>query len=258
MIVKVAYRKTGLDIQLDDEWDVVVVEPRFISGLANPVSSIKSALEKPNHSRPLSKLVKPGDKVGIIFKDITRATPNQLLVQAIIDVLSIYAADITLFDALGTHRRNTELELMALLGKELVSKYRIVQNNAIDETTQEYVGKTNAGNEIWINKELAVMDVKVLTGFIEPSDIAGFSEGGKAIIPGMAGLKTISNNHSAMNIGHENTCWGRIHGNLLWEEINEIAHCVGPIFLLNISLNREHEVTGVFAGALDQAYAMGI
>jgi nickel-dependent lactate racemase len=257
MIVKVAYGKTGLDILLDDEWDVVVVEPRFIPGLPDTVSSIKSALEKPIHSMPLSKLVKPGDKVGIIFNDITRATPNQLLIQAIIDVLSIHDVDITLFDALGTHRRNTELELLSLLGTELVSKYRIVQNNAFDETTQEYVGKTNAGNEIWINKELAAMDVKILTGFIEPSDIAGFSGGGKAIMPGMAGLKTILNNHSAIKIGHENTGWGRTHGNPLWEEINEIAHGVGPVFLLNISLNRDHEVTGVFAGALDQAHAMG-
>jgi lactate racemase len=257
MLVKVAYGKTGLDILLDDTWDVVVVEPRYISGLPNPVESIKFALENPIDSGRLSNLIKPGDKVGIIFNDITRATPNQLLVQAILDELSIPNEDITLFEALGTHRKNTEQEIIELLGNEIKEKYRVVQNDAFDTSTQTYFGKTKTGHEIWINTELAACDVKILTGFIEPSDIAGFSGGGKAIMPGMAGLKTILNNHSAMNINHARASLGITHGNPIWDEITEVAHRVGADFILNVSLNKDHQVTGVFAGALDAAHAAG-
>ncbi len=257
MFVKVAYGKTGLDILLDDAWDVTVVEPRYVPGLPNPADSIKSALENPIDSMPLSHLIKPGDKVGIIFNDITRATPDQLIVQAILDELSIPNEDITLFNALGTHRKNTEQEIIELLGKEIKEKYRVVQNDAFDPSTQTCMGMTNTGHEIWINTELAACDVKILTGFIEPSDIAGFSGGGKAIMPGMAGLKTILNNHSVMNISHARATWGITHGNPIWDEITEVAHLVGADFLLNVSLNKDHQVTGVFAGALDTAQAAG-
>jgi nickel-dependent lactate racemase len=46
-------------------------------------------------------------------------------------------------------------------------------------------------------------------------------------------------------------------GNPIWEEVREVAQRVGGAFLVNVALNREGGITGVFAGDLDAAHAVG-
>jgi nickel-dependent lactate racemase len=116
---------------------------------------------------------------------------------------------------------------------------------------------TSKGHETWLNAELMRCDLKVLTGFIEPHLFAGFSGGGKAIMPGMAGQRTVLGNHDAGMIGHPNAIWGVTHGNPIWEEVREVSGQAGRLFLLNVTLNRDKAVTGVFAGDVDLAHAAG-
>lgn len=52
--------------------------------------------------------------------------------------------------------------------------------------------------------------------------------------------------------------FGVTDGNPLWEELRDIALRVGPSFLLNVTLNEERQITGVFAGDLIQAHQVGI
>ncbi len=144
-----------------------------------------------------------------------------------------------------------------MLGDELFYIYRIVQNNCFDPSTQVYLGRTSQDHEIWINQEFYQCDVKILTGFIEPHLFAGFSGAGKAIMPGMAGQKTVLGNHSYPMIAHPQATWGITHGNPIWEEIQEVAHRVGADFLLNVALNREKAISRVFSGDLDAAHAAG-
>jgi nickel-dependent lactate racemase len=256
--IHLAYGKSGLEISLPDEWNTTVIEPRYQAGLSNPMSALQSSLRNPIGSQPLKEMVRPTDTVGIIFNDVTRPTPNKLLIQAILAELpQVPPAQITLFNALGTHRPNTKAELITMIGDELVNQYQVIQNNCFDPSTQVSLGLTSLGHEIWINKDLYQCDFKILTGFIEPHLFAGFSGAGKAIMPGMAGQKTILGNHSYPMIAHPQATWGVTHGNPLWEEIQEVARLVGSDFLLNITLNREKEISGVFAGELEAAHAEG-
>jgi nickel-dependent lactate racemase len=258
MLVKLAYGKDGKEVHLRDDWDVTVIEPRFIGGLVDEPGALREALQNPLNSKPLAEAVKADDKVGIIFNDITRATPNHLILPAILDEISFVPKEnITLFNALGTHRSNTEAELREILSDDLVDQYRIVQNNAYDQGSQVCLGTTQFGREIWLNRELVECDVKVLTGFIEPHYFAGFSGGGKAVMPGMAGLKTIKGNHGVDMLSHANVTWGNTHENPVLEEIKEISAVAGKTFLVNVTLNKNQEITGVFAGDLETAYCTG-
>lgn len=99
--------------------------------------------------------------------------------------------------------------------------------------------------------------MRILTGFIEPHFIAGFSGGGKACMPGLALLETVLRNHSVDNLDHPNVSWGMTQGNPVWEEILEAASMVQPTFLLNVALNRDKQITGVFAGDLDESHRQG-
>ena len=258
MKIRLAYGKTGLTIDLADDLQVTVVEPKYVPGLADPAAALREALQSPLKTPPLAELVAPDDKVGIVFCDITRPAPSDLMVATILKALPhVPRENITLFNALGTHRPNSEQELRGMLGDELVDTYRLVQNNAFDPSTQAHFGATSRGNEIWINREFVACDKKILTGFIEPHFFAGFSGAGKMVMPGMAGQKTVLRNHGAEMLKNPRTTWGITWGNPLWEEVREVALQVEPTFILHVSLNRDKEITDVFAGDLDAAHAAG-
>lgn len=255
---KLAYGKTGLLVDLDERWNASIVEPKYQAGLSDPMAGLREALRVPAAGSALRERVKPTDHVGIIFNDITRATPTQLILTAVLAEIGHVPTDnITLFNALGTHRENTSSELHDMLGDHLADTYRIVQNNCLDKSTQVYLGQTDQSHAIWINREVMDCDVKILTGFIEPHFFAGFSGGGKAVMPGMAGLETILGNHSATNIADSRATWGITRGNPIWEEVTQVAKAAGATFLVNVTLNRDKQITAVFAGDLEAAHAAG-
>ena len=258
MKVTLAYGKNGLALNLPENWRVTVVEPKFVPAVSNPTAALRQALQSPINSAPLADLVKPTDRVGIVFNDITRPTPDHLMIPALLAELEhVPRQNVTLFNALGTHRPNTEAELRGMLGEKVVDTCQIVQNNAFDPATQVNLGRTSRGHDIWLNQELMDCQVKILTGFIEPHFFAGFSGAGKAFMPGMAGERTILGNHDAHMIADPNATWGITWGNPIWEEIREVALKAGPTFLLNVTLNKDKQITGVFAGDMDAAHAAG-
>lgn len=252
------YGKTNHRIVFPDTADITAVEPQKPEPVKDPEKALRAALRDPIGKPALADCVRKGMKAGIIVNDITRATPTKLMLPVILDELSGLQSDqITIFNALGTHRENTNEELVQMLGPDIVNNYRIVQNDCNDISTQKCLGETSFGHEIWVNREMAECDLLILTGFIEPHFFAGFSGGGKAIMPGMAGTRSIFGNHSAEMIASEKASWGITEGNPIWEEIQEIAEKTGDLFLVNVTMNPEHEITGIFCGDLRKAHAEG-
>lgn len=268
MKVKLAYGRTGLDIAFPDELNVHVVERKYVKGLPDEAKAVRDALRQPIASKPLRELAKSSDRIGIVFNDITRPTPYHVMLPVLLDELvpkgrapkgRAFIPDdhILLFNATGTHRANTDAELRAILGDEIVDRYRIIQNDAHDRSSHTLVGTTTSGNDIWIHTEYVECDVRILTGFIEPHFFAGFSGGGKACMPGLALAETVLRNHSAKNIDNPMASWAITHGNPIWREIQEAALMIPQTFLLNVTLNRDWQVTGVFAGDLQKAHERG-
>jgi nickel-dependent lactate racemase len=258
MQIELAYGKGRLKVNIPDYVHTQVVEPRYVHGLPDQLSAVGEALANPVKHAPLSTSVRQGQRVAIVFSDITRATPYPMVLPPLLQALSHIPDDhITFFCATGTHRPATEQELISILGKEVTQRFRIIQNNASDPKQHQFAGTTSSGLPVWLNKEILAHDLKILTGFIEPHFFAGFSGGGKAIMPGMASLETVRQNHAIRNLDHHHARWGHTSGNPLWEEVMEAAEMAAPLFLLNITLNRNKEITGVFAGELREAHKQG-
>ena len=258
MKIKLAYGIKGLDIHLPDNLNVTVVESKHIRAFENQAESVRDALRQPIAAKPLKGSVKSTQKVAIVFNDITRPTPYQIILPVLLDELNHVPDDhIILLNANGTHRSNTGAELREILGYEIVNRFRIFQNNALDPDSYTFVGTTKSGNEIWLHKEYVDSDIRILTGFIEPHFFAGFSGGGKACMPGLALLETILRNHSVRNLDDPKATWGTTRGNPVWEEILEAASMVPRTFLLDVTLNRDKEITGVFAGDLEESHRQG-
>jgi nickel-dependent lactate racemase len=257
MKVKLAYGKEGLWIELPDD-NVTVVEPRFVPGLPDETEAIRSALREPIGTPPLRDLVRHDETVAIVFSDITRPQPRERILPVLLEELAhVPSENIVLINALGTHRPNTEEELIEMLGREIAKGYRIVQHNAWDKGNMVYLGPTSFGHETYINGVYMEANVKILTGFIEPHFFAGFSGGPKAVLPGLADERSVLGNHDAEMISHPRAAWGVTEGNPIWEEMREMAAKTEPTFLLNVTLNKNKEITAVFAGDVWQAHAAG-
>jgi len=258
MEIKLAYGRTGLNVRIPEPADVLT--PKFIPGLRDARAAIREALRDPIGLAPLAELVKPGDSVVIVHTDITRATPNDLILPVLLDELEkagIAPKNITLLNGLGTHRAQTENELRSMLGDRIVDGYRCQQHNCSDEVNLVSLGVTARGHPVRINREYLEADVRILTGFIEPHFFAGFSGGPKAVLPSLAGMESVFSNHGIEMIAHRSATWRVTEGNPIWEEMREVALQTNPTFLLNVALNVRREITGVFAGELLAAHARG-
>lgn len=145
-----------------------------------------------------------------------------------------------------------------MVGDWVYENYRVINHNAFDKSTLALAGKTSRDTELWVNAEYLKADIKILIGFIEPHMFAGFSGGAKAVLPGIAGEETVLRNHDAEMIGNSRSLWGVTKGNPIFEEMREAGLITNPTFLMNVTLNRDKQITGVYFGDLVAAHDAGI
>lgn len=258
MDVNLAYGRHGLSISVPETAEVV--RTRFQPGLPDEAQAVGQALRQPIGCPPLAQLAKPGDQVVVVHTDITRATPNDRILPVLLAELEeagLERQDITLLNGLGTHRRQTEAELRAMLGDSVFENYRCMQHDCFDDTNLISLGFTSLGHPVRVNRTYLQADVRILTGFIEPHFFAGFSGGPKAILPSLAGAESVFTNHGLSMIAHPKATWGVTEGNPIWEEMREVALRTQPTFLLNVALNAHKEITAVFAGETLAAHSAG-
>lgn len=258
MKVELAYGRNGLAVELP-EANTTVISSRYRPGLADEKGAFRQALRSLIASPPLREVIRPHDRVVIVFSDITRPVPNERIIPWLLGELDyLPPEDITLLVATGTHRPNTAAELAEMLGEEVVRNYRIVNHDCEAASSLTYLGRTGRGSPIWLNSEYLAADKKILTGFIEPHLFAGFSGGPKSIMPGIAGLETIMRNHSGQMLAHRRATWGMLEGNPAYEEILEVARRAPPDFIVNLTTNRERAITDFFCGEMEAAHAAGV
>jgi len=254
--VHLAYGRQGLTISVPDE--ALVIEPKDLPGLINEKSEVTAALRNPIGTAPLKDLVKASDQVAIVISDMTRPTPNHKLVPWIIEELGhVPKENFVIINGVGSHRPNTPEELVSMLGQEIVDTVRIENHDSFDDSKLVHVGRNSYGSDVYLNKTYVESSFKIVTGFIEPHFFAGFSGGPKGIQPGVSGIKTILDFHNAQMIGHPNSAWGVIEGNILQDSATQNCLMAKPDFMLNVTLNGNKEITKVFAGDVIKAHRKG-
>ena len=259
MKVSLAYGRGHLDIEVPG--DAIVIEPTPQPGLADQHAALLASLAQPISAPALASAISPDARICIVHTDITRATPNDRLIPWLLAYLENAGAtreNITLLNGTGTHRPNTRAELETMLTPEVVANYRCVNHLCDDRASHLQFGVTRSGVPALIDRTLAEAEVRIITGFIEPHFFAGFSGGPKGIMPGVAALETVMSNHGVQHIGDPHAAFGITEGNPLWEEMRDIALRIGPSFLVNVALNEQREITGIFAGDLIAAHRAGI
>ena len=250
MKLNLDYGSDGLEVDLPGT-NATVIEPVDQSAASEPSALLVDAIRSPIGTPPLRELSGNRRTIGISVCDITRAQPRQLMLEALFSEMpNVRMEDATVFIATGTHRANTPDEIETMLGPEVARRCRIICHYARDDDSLIHVGDTSTGVPILLNKEWVASDFKITTGFVEPHFFAGFSGGPKMVAPGLAGLETVMHLHDARRIAHPSAIWGVTEGNPIHDDVREISAITGVDFAVDVTLNRQQEITAVFAGDL--------
>ena len=244
-----AYGRTGLTVDLPAD-RTTVIEPAYSPGLPDQTGAVKAAVRNPIGTPTLREMVGPSDTVAISVCDITRPMPSSTVLPVILDELARIDPDnIVILIATGTHRANTRDELAGMLGG-VVDGYRVVSHSAFDPSGLCRLDDTSSGIPVWLNRLWVESDVRITTGFVEPHFFAGFSGGPKMVAPGLAGFDTIMRLHNAEMIGDPRSTWGVTQRNPVHEAIRQIAGQTGVDFSVDVTINRDHRITAVYAGEI--------
>lgn len=259
--VTLAFGKSGLEIELPQGPAWRVLRPRDNAPLENLPTALSNALDRPIGVPALRDLAKGKSSAAISVCDITRPAPNALTLPPLLARLreaGIPKDGITILIATGLHRAATAAEIQTILGYEIAAGYRVVNHDARNLASHAALGTTRRGTPVYIDRNFVEADLHITLGFIEQHLMAGFSGGRKLIAPGLAAQETIKVLHSPRFMREPAAAEGSIEENPLHAELLEIAAMARHDLMLDVALNRQREITGIFAGHGVKAHAAGV
>lgn len=259
MRVHLPYGDSGIDAGVPD--GATVLLPAVVEAIAGPDAAVRAAIAAPIAGPPLARLARAGRRVAIVVSDVTRPVPHSVILPPMLQTLEaggVQREDITIIVGTGLHRASRADEHRRFLGDAITSRYRVVDHDARDRSTMTFqaLGPRTVG--VWLRTEYLNADVRILTGFVEPHLFAGYSGGGKAVLPAIAGADEIMANHDARMVGHPKATWCTTEGNPIFEQMRDIALKTAPSFTLNVTLDERKRITGVFAGEMAAAHDAAI
>jgi nickel-dependent lactate racemase len=187
------------------------------------------ALDVP-YGPPLSDVVEPGDTVAVVVTDVTRATPDDVLLDALFARLpgEVTEDRVSVVLGLGLHRPMTDAEIADGLGDHA----RLAENHD-HEATRE-VGRVD-DVPVQLNPVVANADVVLATGMVEPHQYAGFSGGAKTVVIGAGGEPVIRYTHGAEMLSQDAVRLGRVDGNPFRDAVDRAGDLAGPDFCINVT-----------------------
>jgi lactate racemase len=225
--------------------------------IENERDAVAKALTNPIGTPRLRDMVRSGNRVCIVFTDITRSCPDQLLIPPLLSELEaggVRDADITLLCGIGMHRPSTHEEKVAKLGADIVARYRVIDNEPQNPAALVDLGMTEGGVPVSVHRCVMESDMVIATGIVEPHQYAGYSGGRKTLAVGAAGEALIAHTHGPAFVDHPGTRLGRIEGNPFHEAVTEAARRAGLRFIINVVLDDDKRLLRVTAGDPDAAF----
>ena len=257
MKVHLLYGTEGIDVEIPDQNLAAVLDIQPMPALDDVDARLERALAEPIGSPSLVDVCRGRESCCIVVSDVTRPVPNELMLRPILNALAatgLGKGNVAILIGTGLHRPMSREEIVESVGAEIAAEYRVENHFAKDRSTNVHLGTTPAGTPVWLDKLYVESDLKILTGLVEPHFIAGYSGGRKSICIGVAGADTIQAEHGPDFLEHESVYAGSMGENVFHHEALEIASKARADFILNITLNEEKQISGVFAGDMEAAH----
>jgi nickel-dependent lactate racemase len=244
-MVELPLGEERIEVSLPD-CDVTVAEPP--GGETVDVREAAEGAVAAPHGPSLASIADPDDIVTIVVTDVTRATPDDVLVDVLLGELEragVAREQVTVLLGLGLHRPMTDAEIAEGLGDHA----DLATNHDPDKTVE--VGTVD-GTPVLVNERVADADLVVSTGMVEPHQYAGFSGGAKTVAIGAGGEPLIRYTHGPEMLSRDGVRLGRVEGNPFRDAVDRAGDAIGLDFCLNVT----HGPAGFFGASAGQPRAV--
>ncbi|MFW6334708.1 MAG: lactate racemase domain-containing protein [Desulfosalsimonas sp.] len=251
---------TTLEIDLPGNWDVQVCPMRGADRPLMSACQMEEAVLNPLGSPQIRDLARGKNSAVILFDDMTRPTRTYEFAPAVLRELEsagIRRDNIFFVCALGAHGALSRRDFRKKLGSEIIENFRVFNHNPYENCV--HAGTTSFGTPVKINRAVMEADLRIGIGCVTAHAQAGFSGGGKLLLPGAAHMDSISHHHlEVASLAPESTGLGKLENNVLRRNIDEAVSIAGMDFMINVIVNHRGAATAVFAGDASAAWKQAV
>src|SRR4051794_3275078 len=188
----------------------VIYPPEPLAPLDDIDGAIRDALDHPIDADPLRAQLFAGMKLTIAFDDISLPLPKmrrpdvrQRVIEAVLDLAADAGVDdVHIIAALALHRRMTEEELRHAVGDRMYDAFAprglLYNHDAEDPDALAFLGETEKGEEVEINKRAAESDLLVYVNI----NLVSMDGGWKSTATGLASYRSLRHHHNVHTMQH--------------------------------------------------------
>lgn len=251
------YGTGSVSLSLDESNVIGVLEGKQTPPLTDIKDALYASLEAPVQHAPLRTFVQQGDLVTLIVSDMSRFWMRQdlvipHLVNYLNDICGVPDCDMVIVIATGTHAGGPESELRTLVTDAIYDRVRVMNHDCLAPDLV-YLGTTTRGTRVSVNPYVTGGRKVIAVGAATQHIMAGYGGGRKSILPGVASMEAIKQNHahsldplaprSNPLIGV-----GLLQDNPLHEDMCEAAAMVPELFVVNLVMNADMKLARLYSG----------
>jgi hypothetical protein len=229
----------------------VIYAPEPVAGLDDPDESIREALTHPlGDADPLPSQLRAGMRLTIAFDDVSLPLPpmrrpdnRQRIIEVVLDMAAEAGVDdVVLICALALHRRMTEAELRHAVGDRIYDAFApnglLLQHDAEDPDGLVFIGETDHGEEVEINRRAAESDLLVYVNI----NLVAMDGGHKSVATGLSSYRSLRHHHNVATMRHSRSFMDQHHSELHssnWRMGHLLAASGVNVFQIETTLNND-------------------
>ncbi|SDR48861.1 lactate racemase domain-containing protein [Pseudovibrio sp. Tun.PSC04-5.I4] len=175
--------------------------------LEDPIAATREAILNPIGMPPISQSVSRGSKITIVFPDRVKGGSHdtahrRVSIPIVLEEClkaGVEKKDIALICSNGLHRKNTEQELLEILGPEVFNAYywegQVTNHDSEDWDNLVDLGRNEHGDKVVMNKTVYDSDLVVMIGHTLGNPYGGYSGGYKHTATGITNWECIASHH---------------------------------------------------------------
>lgn len=246
--IKIRWEDTYLEIPVFENCVVQYLEPSYPMAISDRM--LESAVKKNLVS--VKEAIVSAKKIVIITEDSTRATLIGPLVAILVrELADLRGANrgIKIIVAAGAHCNLSRTALAQKIGEPNIP---VIIHDCTDQNRLSLIGYSKSGIPLWFNRLVVEADLRLTISTVNIHPMVGFSGGGKILLPGVAGLETITAFHSLPQ-GYPG-----VYQNEMRSLINEILPYLPIGFSWQLLSRPDGAIFKIISGSLLEAHSQSI
>jgi nickel-dependent lactate racemase len=243
------------ELRFPSTWEAKLFPPHDAPEFGD--AELRRAFEAPYGTPPLRELARGRRDAVIVVDDLSRPTPAARLLPLILEELAaggLEHENVRVIMGVAGHRPLMREDCIKKLGREMVDLLEVKNHHPFENLV--LLGATSFGTPVYLNRDFVEADLKLCVGSINPHGGPGFGGGAKLVLPGVAGIETLYQNHRGDNglRGGLNN----VEDNQRRADMEEAARMGGLDAVVNVVVNSRRGIAGLFVGDVVAAHRAGV